>query len=114
MDGIESIAAERARQIEELGYTPEHDAGHEGQDLAFAAAVYAAPTTIYLIREIDHDNEHHQGGTLQWVEPWPVGWHRHSSYRKVLTPEERIHQLAKAGALIAAEIDRLQAGGEMR
>lgn len=39
---IERIAAERTRQIEREGYTPEHDDTHDGGELALAAACYAA------------------------------------------------------------------------
>jgi len=106
--GAELIALERDRQIHELGYTIEHDADHDEADLAFAAAVYAAPTTISLLRiqEQATHPEHGAGGRVEWVEPWPIGWHRAERSANV---EERIRELAKAGALIAAEIDRLQA-----
>lgn len=106
--GAELIAAERERQITELGYDVEHDRGHDDADLAFAAAVYAAPTTIYLLRVQENamHEGHGDGGRVEWVEPWPLEWER---AEKPTTPEERIRELVKAGALLAAEIDRLQA-----
>lgn len=105
-NGTDLIADERDRQIEELGYTPEHDAEHEDGDLAYAAAVLASPSPIFLIRQQERPvhEAHGQGGSIAWVEPWPPNW--------VRTPrtgdlEDRIRELTKAGALIAAEIDRL-------
>lgn len=43
MNGAELIAAERRRQIEQEGWTPEHDDQHSGGELATAGAVYATP-----------------------------------------------------------------------
>lgn len=106
-DGTDRIAAERDRQLD-LGYTQDHDVQHDDGDLPFAAAVYAAPTTIYLLRVSDdeHMAEHGKGGRVEWVEPWPLGWERKE---RATSKEERIRELEKAGALIAAEIDRLLA-----
>ncbi len=101
MDGLEMIAAERIRQIEELGYTPEHDAEHDDHDLAFAAACYAAPTAVYLIRQQEHA-EPKLHGSVQWVQPWPNEW---GEFQR----SDRLDELVKAGALIAAEIDRMLA-----
>lgn len=101
MTGAERIAAERTRQIKEEGFGAAHDAQHEGGELAMAAVCYAAPEHIY-IHEEDRDGFH------RFVDPWPdwweMGWDRRDEHN-------RIHQLEIAGALIAAEIDRLQALG---
>lgn len=100
------ISFERDRQIEELGYTAEHDAEHAPEDLAFAAVCYASPAPVYLLR-IDENPVHAghgKGGTVAWVEPWPIGWERPE---RATTKDERIDELVKAGALIAAELDRL-------
>lgn len=118
LSGIELIARERVRQLEELGYTPEHDADHQDGDLAFAAAVYAAPIPIYVVK-VDHvtaetgaiPTAHARAhGEVAWVEPWPRGWKRKA--RTVINDtvlyEARIEELVRAGALIAAEIDRLK------
>jgi hypothetical protein len=88
MTGVELIAAERKRQIEEEGFTAEHDDMQKGGQLASAAAYYAVRSDmrIWLKR-------------LLW--PWPDAWRKP-------TPDNRIRELEKAGALIAAEIDRLQ------
>lgn len=96
MTGIERIAAERKRQIEEEGWTEAHDDEHIVEELALAGACYALPEYIrnYSIWE---------DRLLELLWPWPfsTGWWKPS-------PENRIRELEKAGALIAAEIDRLQ------
>lgn len=90
--GIEVIAAERNRQVEAEGWTPEHDAEHTDEQLAAAAACYAVPTHLrpFPVR---------QDGQTPVIWPWSPKWWK---------PGDRIRELAKAGALIAAEIDRLQ------
>ena len=91
--GAERIADERRRQIEREGWTPEHDDEHEDGELATAAACYALQ---------DHDvyvpgNGLH-GGRIDW--PWSAAWYKRHH-------DNRVRELEKAGALIAAEIDRL-------
>jgi hypothetical protein len=109
MTGIERIAAERQRQIEKEGWTPEHAATHINGELAMAAACYAAPDLIYA------KNDHANGFTLSDPWPWESKWDKRLSPRSNvirapwnLDASERIDLLVKAGALIAAEIDRLQ------
>jgi hypothetical protein len=88
MDGVEMIAAERRRQIEQEDWKPTHDDTHEGEELARAAAIYAMPDHIRRSEEI----------VTLW--PWELDWWKP-------TPHDRVRELIKAGALIAAEIDRL-------
>lgn len=90
--GVELIAAERQRQIESEGWTPEHDDGHTHGELAKAAGVYAMPFNG-------------SWKELNWPFPEAI---KH----KPPTREGRIRELVKAGALIAAEIDRLHRGGQ--
>lgn len=95
--GIELIAEERQRQIEVEGFDSAHDQEQDKGELAAAAAAYAfAP---FMKGEI-------RGGyktppAPMWPEYWLAKWWKPS-------PENRIRELQKAGALIAAEIDRLQ------
>lgn len=97
--GIELIAEERQRQIDVEGWTIGHDVQeHPNNELANAAATYAmdsdcreALMDIYDCRLV--------GVPATW--PWDEEWYK-------LTPDNRIKELIKAGALIAAEIDRLQ------
>jgi len=96
--GIELIAEERQRQINVEGWTKEHDAMHTGGQLAYAAAVYAAlPINIYY-----HDKQY--ADQHRFIELWPFD----KSDLKP-SPGNRIKELVKAGALVLAEIERLQA-----
>lgn len=84
--GIELIALERERQITEEGWSPEHDKNYISDELARAAATYALPEDYRGVKPI------------YW--PWEIKW-----FKPV--PNDRVRELAKAGALIAAEIDRI-------
>ena len=90
-DGVARIRAERQRQRKRWG--SKHDANHMKEQLALAAACYALPPNYRspLLR--------------YWRDQlWPQGW----DYTfDDINPERRIRALEKAGALIAAEIDRL-------
>lgn len=92
-DGETIIALERRRQFSMHGYTPEHDDEHTDQSLAKAGACYAIPNRT----------------AAQAVELWP--WEDapivHHNVHNFEGRKSRIRELAKAGALIAAEIDRL-------
>lgn len=96
VSGADLIAAERQRQIDVEGYTPEHD-DHHIDDLAKAAAAYL----------VIGWGEYGTGSRL-----WPWGgntpWKTYAS--GVAPVEDRVRELVKAGALVAAEIDRLQRG----
>ena len=93
--GVELIAEERQRQIEKEGWTPAHDDEHCDEELARVAALYALPDYFRLKAN---------GSNLIKIYPinsWAAEWWKP-------TPNNRIRELVKAGALIAAEIDRLQ------
>jgi len=98
-NAIELIAEERARQISVEGWTPEHDDAHSDSELARAAASYAMPGWLrnLHVRPICIEATHTLHAKI-W--PWEIRWWKPS--------EDRIRELVKAGALIAAEIDRLQ------
>ncbi len=89
MTGAELIAAERQRQIEAEGWTPEHDDGHTQGELAAAAQCYLAR----------HDVR------SDWNEMPPDWWPWNAWWKPSRDP---VRNLVKAGALIAAEIDRLR------
>lgn len=97
--GVKLIEAERQRQIEAEGYSRSHDREHFKEELARAAAVYAMPADYRLKGVWDK--------SLSDLI-WPSYWNFKPS------PNDRIRELVKAGALIAAEIDRLMqaSGGE--
>ena len=93
MAGVELIAAERQRQIAVEGWTSEHDDQHDSGELTAAAECYAARAADQLSGISKFSAE----VPMQW--PWEKSWWKPSD-----DPERN---LAKAGALIAAEIDRL-------
>jgi len=83
-----SIVDERIRQIEAEGWTPEHDDSQDREQMAHAAACYAYGELI-----VDEAN----GAIWPWHEDlWKPSW-----------PIDRRRELVKAGALIVAEIERL-------
>lgn len=94
MSGVDLIRAERRRQRKRQGdgeaYSLAHDDEHDKGEIARAAAVYAMPPEF---RERNQDLV----ATLT-----PYNWHLK------LGTGDRIRELVKAGALIAAEIDRLE------
>lgn len=94
--GIEIIAEERKRQIEVEGWTSEKDDLYTSGQLALAGATYAIPM-------FDRDD---YGGYVYSTDV-PIMFPLSPEWWKP-TPDDRIRELAKAGALIAAEIDRLQ------
>ncbi len=101
--GADLITEERERQIDEEGWTAEHDAAHCLGQLSTAGAAYALDV---VGREDKGDGErgYWEAECLKasiecW--PWDGEWWKP-------TPEDPIRQLTKAGALIAAEIDRIQ------
>lgn len=108
--GIELIAAERERQITAEGWTPEHDDQHVNREMASAARCYVEH---YVAREWTIDNDlgmNVEEGSYQneecpreWPDDWDESWWK---------PKGRIADLTRAGALIAAEIDRLQRAGK--
>lgn len=102
MNGIERIAAERQRQVEAEGWSPEHDDQHTLGELAEAAACYAM--NRFRDTWIWHETLIHR------LWPWEA-----EDWKPVPgDPAGRIRELEKAGALVAAEIDRLLRLGDAR
>jgi hypothetical protein len=93
LTGAELITQERERQMSEEGWTAEHDDEHTNNELARVGAIYALPAKFRF-----------------YAQAWPQTWSR-EWYKP--TPQNRIGELTKAGALIAAEIDRLQRAKEV-
>ena len=92
--GAMLIAKERSRQVEEEGWTPAHDEQHNNEELTRAAVCYL----LDYIRGDKGAFPDHPSYAEQW--PW-----EEQDWKP--TPSDHIRQLTKAGALIAAEIDRL-------
>lgn len=93
VDGVGLIARERRRQIDVEGWTPEHDANHPGFELTKAAESYAWLTRTPAPRPSTVP------APFMW--PWAASWWKPS--------DDPIRNLVRAGALLAAEIDRLTA-----
>jgi hypothetical protein len=100
LNGLSLITIERARHFE-LGYDEEHDSFETNQELAVVAGLYTLDGTY--ANEIIDEAITESGRD----ELWP--WKDMPDQRGKM---DRIKQLSVAGALIAAEIDRLQALGE--
>ncbi len=81
---IYDVIAERKRQVGVEGWTPEHDDAHDSGEMAVAAACYAAA--------------HPAGSKPAGLWPWDLKWWKPRSHRE---------NLVRAGALIIAEIERL-------
>lgn len=102
--GAELITVERHRQVSVEGYTPEHDAEHVTGEFVSAAIAYAehAMCTYAPANRQAAPATHEPPAFPYW--PWAPEYWKPSPF----TPEGTIRDLVKAGALIAAEIDRLQ------
>lgn len=99
MSGIDRIAYERDRQLLEEGFTRKRDrAEYPDGQLARVAALYALPRAWRALPLEEYDNR----TLLEVAWPWTWQWWKPSE-------NDRIRELEKAGALIAAEIDRLLA-----
>jgi hypothetical protein len=98
--GIELIADERQRQIDKEGWTPEHDDSNRSGNMALAGACYACNAATMT-----------QTATPEMMETYPkfsIQGFRWPFDRKWWKPKSPVEDLVRAGALIAAEIDRLQ------
>ena len=97
MTAIDDIAAERRRQIEAEGWSPEHDDAYANDQMAMAAICYADPNpNMVPLPDL--------GGRSPSRPYIPAGWPWSPKWWK---PTDRRRNLVKAAALIAAEIDRL-------
>ncbi|WP_227699806.1 hypothetical protein [Raoultella ornithinolytica] len=81
------VLAERKRQVTAEGWTPGHDDEYEHGELADAAGCYALSSELFDC-----------AGEPPRPWPWPDEWWK---------PTNRRRDLVKAGALILAEIERL-------
>lgn len=84
---ILDVMGERQRQQSVEGWTPEHDDEHCNGELAMAAGCYINDTGAV-----------NRNGGKPWGWPWDASWWK---------PDTRRRNLVKAGALILAEIERI-------
>jgi len=115
--GVDLIAEERQRQINEEGFDASHDSQYGMDELALAAVAFAAPCRMYTLPQTTEKG-------FEFLDPFQLThWDEKWDYRKKLEEaiagltgmdrarakrEFRARVLTVAGALIAAEIDRLQ------
>ena len=97
-DAAVQIVAERERQVTAEGWTPEHDEHHDAGVLARAAVCYA---DLHVDTSWPGENpyEAHTDPDQPPAEAWPFDaeWWK---------PQDRLRDLVRAGALVAAEADR--------
>lgn len=102
---MQLLVAERDRQIDEEDWPAEHDDQHFQGELALAAGVYALHAGNYF------------GGNARLAQlsivqahfwPWDATWFKPGNYVDPAARHDRRRALVKAGALILAELERLE------
>ena len=96
LSGADLIAAERRRQIDVEGWSSEHDDHEQPKGQLLEAAVAYCRAARSAVRQEIYMLENNP--PKEW--PWELEWWKPN--------RDPIRNLVKAGALIAAEIDRLQ------
>lgn len=96
-DAAADVLAERQRQVTEEGWSSKRDDMHKNNEMAFAAACYAfhAAAASWDMEDNGIPYDSHPA-PKNW--PWDPEWWK---------PESARRDLVKAGALILAEIERL-------
>jgi hypothetical protein len=98
-EAARDVLAERCRQIEVEGWTRLHDeTEHDEGQLARAAACYATGDIHERTEPVHHDGLPSRLTQTLTLWPWDMSWWKPTSPRR---------NLVKAGALILAEIERL-------
>lgn len=92
---LQAVIAERRRQQSDEGWTPEHDDGHVNDEIAAMAAYYAMP-----VGARDWPASETGYGATFGEAIRPEGWQAKES--------DRWDELVKAGALVLAELERLE------
>jgi hypothetical protein len=92
------IRAERQRQVDDEGWTAAHDDTHTAGEMAQAAAAYALKARSDEAHARALEIKSARAEPFLWPATWSVSWWK---------PTNRRRDLVKAGALIVAEIERL-------
>lgn len=94
VQAVSDVLAERKRQVDPEGWTPEHDDAHPSGEIAAFAALYAMPPAARDWPALETGYGETFGAAM-----CPDDW----------TPKfgDRRRELVKAGALILAEIERM-------
>lgn len=105
---VARLMAERTRQIDVEGHTPAHDDCYTDGSLARAASTYALAASMSDWQRGGHRRgvskllrEYSEGYFTRIRTMWPWDW----GFWK---PQNRLRELEKAGALILAEMERLE------
>lgn len=100
--GAQLIAEERERQMTKEGWSAEHDDMHNAGELLDASGQYLQFASFQVSTgRTDGTHYFHGMPPTPYHWPWDGAWWKPSD-------TDPIRNLVKAGALIAAEIDRLQ------
>lgn len=91
------VLAERQRQVEKEGWTPAHDDMHGDGQMAVAAGYYALASGSPYERSLGR-------GHMPVYWPWAPSWWK---------PRTRRNNLVRAGALVLAEIERLDRAAQL-
>lgn len=91
-EAARDVLAERRRQVEAEGWTPEHDDAHDGGCMAQAAACYAYPELVTVLP-----------GLNAW--PWAEEWWK---------PRDARRNYVRAAALLLAEIERIDRAADQQ
>lgn len=110
---VKDLVNERERQVVGEGWSAEHDDGHPAGAIALAAACYAISGAVSSpISRSELTNEFLSGDpvwggrtVLSRLWPWQWSWFK---------PKDRRRDLVRAGALILAEIERLDRAAAAR
>lgn len=101
-DAARDMLAERRRQVEAEGWTPKHDDEHDKGEMARAAACYALHAgSCFAWRADEYQSaKPHEGNPAAQdrLWPWDMQWWK---------PKDPRRDLVRAGALILAELERL-------
>lgn len=95
-DAERAVLAERGRQVNVKGWTPQHDDEHDAGELAMASAAYAlaAADAIYPLSQGDGDYANKPPEMWPWASEW---W----------KPSAPMRMLEKSAALAIAEMERI-------
>jgi len=97
---VDLIKEERRRQIAAEGFSSSHDDDHDTGELLQAAICYAQ--SVLYLNPKRRSTKRQRARAVEVPSKWP--WDK---YDWKPTPGDWLRQLAKAGALIAAEMDRM-------
>ncbi len=103
----QDVLAERKRQMEVEGWTPEHDDEHAMGELAMAAALYVAPEPIFVHRDAEDAFLSGNTGDRGDRRLHPEGHYRAWPFDEEPKLKSRRDNLVRGIALALADLERL-------